>query len=74
MFCGVLVERHHCLFRQDITKFRGTIEELNQLNEAGRDKLALVRKCIERLDDHVADLNDSALMAEVASHRQQFHR
>lgn len=69
------VERHHLFIsRQDITGFRGTNEELNQLNEAGREKLAMLRKCIERLDDHVSDLNDSTLLTEVGSHRQQFHR
>ena len=69
------LKRHHLLlFRQDITGFRGTIEELNQFNEAGRAKLALLRKSIERLDDYVADLNNATLSAEIDSHRQQFTR
>ncbi|XP_031616432.1 vesicle transport protein SEC20 [Contarinia nasturtii] len=59
---------------QDITGFRGTIEELNQFNEAGRAKLALLRKSIHRLDDYVADLNNPTLSAEIDSHRQQFSR
>lgn len=68
-------ERHHCLLLvQDITGFRGSIEELNHFNEAGRAKLALLRKSIERLDDYVADLNNPALSTEVDSHRQQFSR
>lgn len=59
---------------QDITGFRGSKEELNDYNEAGRAKIALLRKSIERLDDYVADLNNSTLATEVASHRQQFSR
>lgn len=61
-------------FLQDITGFRGSIEELNHFNEAGRAKLALLRKSIERLDDYVADLNNPTLSAEIDSHRQQFSR
>lgn len=69
-------ERHHCIvyWRQDITGFRGTIDELNDFNEAGRAKLALLRKSIEKLDDYVADLNNPALSTEIDSHRQQFSR
>lgn len=59
---------------QDITGFRGSREELSHFNEAGRAKLALLRKSIERLDDYVTDLNNPTLSAEVDSHRQQFSR
>lgn len=73
-FLFLFIKRHHCLFRQDISGFRGKIDELNQFNEAGRAKLALLRKSIERLDDYVADLNNPTLSAEIDSHRQQFSR
>lgn len=59
---------------QDITSFRGSLEELNNFNEAGRAKLAILRKCIERLDDYAADANSPELSSEVDSHRQQFSR
>lgn len=62
------------LRQQDISSFRGSIEELNHFNEAGRAKIALLRKSIERLDDHVTDLNNPTLSSEVDSHRQQFSR
>lgn len=61
-------------FSQDIISFRGSLDELNNFNEAGRAKLAVLRKCIERLDDYAADANSSELSAEVDSHRQQFSR
>lgn len=59
---------------QDITEFRGSLEELNSLNEAGRNKLAVLRKCIERLDDFADDVNSPELHADIESHRQQFSR
>lgn len=59
---------------QDIVGFRGTLDELNNLNEAGRAKIATLRKCIERLDDYAADTNSSVISAEIDSHRQQFSR
>lgn len=61
-------------FTQDINTFRGSLEELNNFNEAGRAKLAVLRKCIERLDDYAADANSSELSADVDLHRQQFSR
>lgn len=54
--------------------FRGSLEELNNFNEAGRAKLAVLRKCIERLDDYAADLDRPELSTEIDSHRQQFSR
>lgn len=69
-----LNKRHHCLLQQDITGFRGSREELSQFNEAGRAKISLLRKSIERLDDYVGDLNNPTLSTEVDSHRQQFSR
>lgn len=62
-----------CLLK-DITGFRGSKEELSHFNEAGRAKIALLRKSVERLDDYVSDLNNPTLTAEVDSHRQQFTR
>lgn len=62
------------LFFQDILGFRGTILELENFNEAGRGKLAALRKCIERLDDWANDEGDAVIAKEVDSHRQQFSR
>lgn len=61
-------------FAQDINSFRGSLEELNNFNEAGRAKLAVLRKCIERLDDYAADATSPELSTEVDSHRQQFSK
>lgn len=74
LVCRLVFNVIICLLEQDITGFRGTIEELNHFNEAGRAKLALLRRSIERLDDYVADLNNPTLSAEIDSHRQQFSR
>ncbi|XP_055610103.1 vesicle transport protein SEC20 [Uranotaenia lowii] len=57
---------------QDILAFRGTIAELDTLNEAGRGKLAALRKCIERLDDWARDEGDQNVYKEVDQHREQF--
>lgn len=62
------------LYLQDIVTFRGSLEELNILNEAGRSKLSALRKCIERLDDYAADLSNPDLAEDVDTHRQQFSR
>lgn len=59
---------------QDILSFRGSLSELETLNEAGRSKLAALRKCIERLDDWARDDGDPELAKEVDSHRQQFSK
>ncbi|XP_055642349.1 vesicle transport protein SEC20 [Toxorhynchites rutilus septentrionalis] len=59
---------------QDILAFRGTIAELDTLNEAGRAKLAALRKCIERLDDWARDEGDQDVYKEVDQHREQFSR
>lgn len=71
-----LLMRNIFLFvdKQDIVAFRGSLEELNNLNEAGRSKLSALRKYIERLDDFAADSNDADVSTEVDSHRQQFSR
>uniref|UniRef100_A0A182IV71 Sec20 C-terminal domain-containing protein n=1 Tax=Anopheles atroparvus TaxID=41427 RepID=A0A182IV71_ANOAO len=55
----------------DINNFRGTIVELETLNEAGRDKLAALRKCIERLEDLAHDEGNSDILKEVEKHREQ---
>jgi protein transport protein SEC20 len=47
---------------------------LDSLNEAGRGKLAQLRKCIEKLDDWARDENDPQLSRDVDSHREQFSR
>lgn len=62
------------VYEQDIAEFRGSLDELNNFNEAGRNKIALLRKSIERLDDFATDMNDSSLTDEIDSHRQQFSR
>ncbi|XP_055542943.1 vesicle transport protein SEC20 [Wyeomyia smithii] len=59
---------------QDILAFRGSIVELNTLNEAGRGKLAALRKCIERLDDWARDEGDPQVYKEVDQHREQFSK
>jgi len=59
---------------QDILIFRGSIQELETLNEAGRGKLSQLRKCIEKLDDWARDENDPQLSRDVDSYREQFSR
>lgn len=54
--------------------YRGPISELEVLNEAGRAKLAALRKCIEKLDDWAKDENDPAIAQEVDTHREQLSR
>ena len=44
------------------------------MNEAGRVKLAALRKCIERLDDYARDEGDQEVFKEVDSHREQFSK
>lgn len=48
--------------------------ELENINEAGRAKIAALRKCIEKLDDWANDEGDPDLLKEVDSHRQQFSK
>ncbi|XP_036323600.1 vesicle transport protein SEC20 [Rhagoletis pomonella] len=57
---------------QDILTYRGNIHELEALNEAGRAKLAALRKSIQHLDDWARDTGDAELNKEVDSHRDQF--
>lgn len=59
---------------QDINAFRGSLQELETLNEAGRAELAKLRKCIEKLDDWARDEHDPQLSKDVDSHREQFSR
>ncbi|XP_065089613.1 vesicle transport protein SEC20 [Ochlerotatus camptorhynchus] len=59
---------------QDILAFRGSIAELDTLNEAGRGKIAALRKCIERLDDWARDEGDPNVFKEVDQHREQFSK
>ena len=59
---------------KDILIFRGSIQELETLNEAGRGKLSQLRKCIEKLDDWARDENDPQLSKDVDSYREQFSR
>jgi protein transport protein SEC20 len=54
--------------------FRGSLQELETLNEAGRAKLAQLRKCIEKLDDWARDENDPHLSKDVDSYREQFSK
>uniref|UniRef100_A0A182PT73 Sec20 C-terminal domain-containing protein n=1 Tax=Anopheles epiroticus TaxID=199890 RepID=A0A182PT73_9DIPT len=58
----------------DITNFRGTLRELETLNEAGRDKLSALRQCIDRMDVLARDETDSKLAEEVEKNREQFSR
>uniref|UniRef100_A0A182KH60 Sec20 C-terminal domain-containing protein n=1 Tax=Anopheles christyi TaxID=43041 RepID=A0A182KH60_9DIPT len=58
----------------DISNFRGTLRELETLNEAGRDKLAALRKCIDRMDVLARDEMDNKLSDEVETNREQYAR
>lgn len=66
--------RNFLNYFQDILVFRGSIIELENFNEAGRAKLAALRKCIEKLDDWANDEGDATIAKEVDSHREQFSR
>uniref|UniRef100_A0A6B2EIT8 Putative vesicle transport protein sec20 n=1 Tax=Phlebotomus kandelakii TaxID=1109342 RepID=A0A6B2EIT8_9DIPT len=59
---------------QDILAFRGSLTDLENLNEAGRAKISALRKCIERLDDWARDEGDPEVAKDVDSHRQQLTR
>ncbi|XP_055849679.1 vesicle transport protein SEC20 [Episyrphus balteatus] len=59
---------------QDILSYRGSITDLETLNEVGRSKLAALRKCIEKLDDWARDVGDPELSKEVDTHRDQFSK
>ncbi|XP_055699017.1 vesicle transport protein SEC20 [Phlebotomus papatasi] len=59
---------------QDILAFRGSLADLENLNEAGRAKISALRKCIERLDDWARDEGDPEVAKDVDSHRQQLTR
>ncbi|XP_065361490.1 vesicle transport protein SEC20 [Calliphora vicina] len=59
---------------QDIISYRGSIHELEALNEAGRAKLAALRKNIDRLNDWARDTGDPALSKEVDTQREQFSK
>lgn len=62
------------IFLQDILVFRGSLQDLEILNEAGRAKLSQLRKCIEKLDDWARDENDPHLSSDVDAHRDQFSK
>uniref|UniRef100_A0A2M4ANJ1 Putative vesicle transport protein sec20 n=1 Tax=Anopheles triannulatus TaxID=58253 RepID=A0A2M4ANJ1_9DIPT len=57
---------------QDTLAFRGTLAGMNVLNEAGREKLANLRKGIERLDLMAHDHGDKALHDEVEGQRKLY--
>ncbi|KAI9581308.1 vesicle transport protein SEC20 [Glossina fuscipes] len=59
---------------QDILSYRGSIKELEALNEAGRAKLSALRKNIDRLNDWARDTGDPALSKEVDIQREQFSK
>lgn len=59
---------------QDILAFRGTLPELEVLNESGREKITSIRRCIDRLDNFARDEGDAELTKSVENHRQQLHR
>lgn len=63
---------HHSF--QDILAFRGTLTELETLNEAGREKITSIRRCIDRLDNFARDEGDIELTKSVENHRQQLYR
>uniref|UniRef100_A0A182N0B7 Sec20 C-terminal domain-containing protein n=1 Tax=Anopheles dirus TaxID=7168 RepID=A0A182N0B7_9DIPT len=58
----------------DISNYRGTLRELETLNEAGRDKLAALRKCVDRLDVLARYEAGTVPMDEVDKHREQYAR
>uniref|UniRef100_A0A2M4CZ22 Putative vesicle transport protein sec20 n=1 Tax=Anopheles darlingi TaxID=43151 RepID=A0A2M4CZ22_ANODA len=57
---------------QETLAFRGSLEELNVLNEAGREKLGNLRRGIERLGIMARDLGDEALYNEVEGQRKHY--
>lgn len=59
---------------QDILVFRGTLAELENLNEAGRAKLSALRKYISQLDNWASDEGDPKISKEVELHRDQLSR
>jgi protein transport protein SEC20 len=69
-----IIITHTLISLQDILAFRGSLQDLELLNEAGRAKLAQLRKCIEKLDDWARDENDPQLSNDVDSHREQFSK
>lgn len=62
------------IYLKDILGYRGSLQELDLLNEAGRTKLSQLRKCIEKLDDWANDENDPVLSKEVYILREQFSK
>lgn len=59
---------------QDIIGFRGSLSELDNLNEAGRAKLSALRKYISQLDNWASDEGDPKIAKEVELHREQLSR
>ncbi|ALC46074.1 CG2023 [Drosophila busckii] len=59
---------------QDILNSRGSLAELEELNEAGRGKLSAIRKNIERLDNWARDMCDANLLKDVDTHRDEFSK
>lgn len=69
-----LARKNSEFYFQDILVFRGSIAELENLNEAGRAKLSALRKYISQLDNWASDEGDPKISKEVELHRDQLSR
>ncbi|XP_044743438.1 vesicle transport protein SEC20 [Chrysoperla carnea] len=56
---------------QDINNCQGPLSVLEELNNAGRQKIASLRKHIEHLNELVSECNDEELDNEIDTHRKQ---
>lgn len=56
---------------QDINNCQGPLFVLEDLNSAGRQKIAALRKHIEHLNELVSECNDEELDNEIDLHRRQ---
>ncbi|KFB38861.1 AGAP000242-PA-like protein [Anopheles sinensis] len=56
---------------QDINNLRGTLDDLETLNEAGREKLDELRDCIEQLRDLGYEENNTGILRDAEKHRLQ---
>lgn len=56
---------------QDINACVGPLSELHNLNSAGRNKIANIRKQIDKLGDIAKENKDKDLLKEVVLQREQ---
>ncbi|KFB38857.1 AGAP000242-PA-like protein [Anopheles sinensis] len=55
----------------DINNLRGALDDLETLNEAGREKLDELRDCIEQLRDLGYEENNTGILRDAEKHRLQ---